>query len=160
MHRRMDNLIPYDDEAAGPRLRAIAEQLVRLAPSRTDPHAYFEQKSSMVDELRTLARQVEGHLPSTAVPHQTPPDRVRPDPASLDRYPVAATSAADTDQRRPSFPPLCPVADRQPPADARAQPYHSVLSCRHCVRRRAQQSRRHRLRLRNVDLFEWADYRL
>ena len=31
-----------------------------------------------------------------------------------------------------------------------------AASCRHCVRRRAQQTRRHRLRLRNVDLFEWA----
>jgi hypothetical protein len=30
-------------------------------------------------------------------------------------------------------------------------------SCRHCRWRRAQQARRHRLRLRNVDLFEWAE---
>ena len=30
-------------------------------------------------------------------------------------------------------------------------------SCRHCLRRRAQQTRRPRLRLRGVDLFEWAE---
>lgn len=51
----MDTLDPADtprancreviDQAAGPRLRAIADQLRRLAPSRTDPHAYFQTKS-------------------------------------------------------------------------------------------------------------------
>jgi hypothetical protein len=52
----MDTLGPSDvDEAAGPRLQAIADQLGRLAPSRTDPHAYFRTKSELVDELRRLA---------------------------------------------------------------------------------------------------------
>jgi hypothetical protein len=57
----MDTFEPADiDEAAGPRLRAIAEQLHRLAPSRTDPHRYFEQKASMVNELRRLALGARG----------------------------------------------------------------------------------------------------
>jgi hypothetical protein len=44
----MDTIKPSDfDEAAGPRLRAIADELRRLAPSRTDPHAYFQQKSDL-----------------------------------------------------------------------------------------------------------------
>jgi hypothetical protein len=44
---------------AGPRLRALAGELVRLQPSRTDPESYFIRKSTIVDELRRLARQVD-----------------------------------------------------------------------------------------------------
>ena len=33
------------NQAAGSRLRAIADQLVRLGPSRTNPHAFHETKS-------------------------------------------------------------------------------------------------------------------
>jgi hypothetical protein len=52
----METIEPSDvDEAAGPRLRAIADELVRIAPSRTDPHAYFQTKSDLVHELRRLA---------------------------------------------------------------------------------------------------------
>jgi len=36
----METIVPADlDQAAGVRLRAIADQLRRLAPSRTYPHA-------------------------------------------------------------------------------------------------------------------------
>ena len=84
MHRRMDNLIPYADEAAGPRLRAIAEQLHRLAPSRTDPHRYFEQKSSMVDELRRLALGLDQVVPR------------RPKAIGTDRFSVRLMQNGDT----------------------------------------------------------------
>jgi len=32
-----------------------------------------------------------------------------------------------------------------------------TLDCKHCRRRRAAQSRRHRLKLPGLDLFQWAD---
>jgi hypothetical protein len=35
-----------------------------------------------------------------------------------------------------------------------------TLDCKHCRRRRAAQSRRHRLRLPGIDLFQWADLAL
>jgi hypothetical protein len=49
-------------------LRRIADELVRLQPSRVDPHAYFEQKSSMVHELRRLARGLDQVVPRAPVP--------------------------------------------------------------------------------------------
>jgi hypothetical protein len=132
MHRRMDNLIPYDDEAAGPRLLAIAEQLHRLAPSRTDPHAYFEQKSSMVDALRRLAGGLDQVVPR------------RPKATGTDRFSVRLSKN-------------CSSAEIAKPARLIENSTGvETDKCRHCLRRRAQQSRRHRLRLRNVDLFEWA----
>ena len=118
-------------EAAGPRLRAIAEQLHRLAPSRTNPHAYFEQKSSMVDELRRLALGLD----------QVVPRRPRA---------LASISKSSTVEDLPA---------PNPKSERLSDPEFRTVrnsSCRHCLRRRAQQSRRHRLRLRNVDLFEWA----
>jgi hypothetical protein len=39
------------------RLRDLARDLARLAPSRTNPHRYFEQKSELVADLRDLARR-------------------------------------------------------------------------------------------------------
>jgi len=44
-----------------------------------------------------------------------------------------------------------------PPRDLERVDVSATLSsCRHCLRRRAQQTRCHRLRLRRLDLFEWA----
>jgi hypothetical protein len=52
----MDTLEPADvDQASGSRLRAIADQLVRLGPSRTNPHAFHETKSDLVHELRSIS---------------------------------------------------------------------------------------------------------
>src|SRR5271169_1314572 len=63
----MDTLEPSDvATAAGPRLRAIADELVWLAPSRTDPHAYFQTKSDLVHELRRLALGLDHVVPRTS----------------------------------------------------------------------------------------------
>jgi hypothetical protein len=43
-------------------LRRIADELVRLQPSRVDPHAY------MVHELRRLARGLDQVVPRAPVP--------------------------------------------------------------------------------------------
>jgi hypothetical protein len=64
----MDELFPYADQAAGPRLRAIADELVRLAPSRTDPHRYHEVKSGLVHELRCLALGLDQVMPRVSTP--------------------------------------------------------------------------------------------
>jgi hypothetical protein len=46
---------PMRDEAN--ELLAIAARLARLTVSRKDPHAFFEEKSSLVFELRQIARR-------------------------------------------------------------------------------------------------------
>jgi hypothetical protein len=129
-------------EAAGPRLRAIAEQLHRLAPSRTNPHAYFEQKSSMVDELRRLALGLDQVVPR-------PPRAI---PARSRTSSVSEEVAVPLRIKVPEI--VVPVEKLNSETPQLSWP---LSHCRHCLRRRAQQSRRHRLRLRNVDLFEWAD---
>lgn len=121
MARPTGNLNGADDLSAA-RLRAIADELRRLSPSRTDPHAYFEQKSELEHELRTLALGLDqvGPRAPRSIPLRTPNSTIVELP-----NPKCATVAYSA-------------------------------HCRHCLRRRAQQTRRHRLRLRNVDLFEWA----
>ena len=59
----LEGCSPNSDEAAGPVLRRIADELVRLAPSRTDPHAFHETKSDLVHELRRLALGLDQSLP-------------------------------------------------------------------------------------------------
>jgi hypothetical protein len=128
------NALPSQDDAAGPRLRAIAEQLHRLAPSRTNPHAYFEQKSSMVAELRRLALGLDQVVPR------------RPKAIGTDRFSVRLRQN-------------CGTAEMPKPGLLLTVSKMDAASCRHCLRRRAQQTRRHRLRLRGLDLFQWAERR-
>jgi hypothetical protein len=54
-----DVLNGEEELPAGPRLRALAGELVRLQPSRTDPESYFVTKDRIVTELRRLSRQVD-----------------------------------------------------------------------------------------------------
>jgi hypothetical protein len=115
------------DEIEAPlpsRLRALAGELVRLQPSRTDPEAYYVAKSEIVEGLRRAAREV---------------DWTRPPVRSIVR----------------------PAVDAAPPIFQKLKnetrpPRASAEACRHCRRRRAQQSYRHRLRLPTGDLFAWA----
>jgi hypothetical protein len=58
--RSSSRKVHEDDLPAGPRLRALAGELVRLQPSRTDPESYFVTKDRIVTELRRLSRQVDG----------------------------------------------------------------------------------------------------
>jgi hypothetical protein len=108
-----------------PRYRKLpkADLLRRLAPSRTDPHAYFQQKSDLVHELRCLALGLDQVVPRAPRPKTPRPIRGVL-PARITNGGVAKTD-----------------------------------NCRHCLRRRAQQTRRHRLRLKGLDLFQWAERR-
>jgi transposase len=54
-----DVLNGEEELPAGPRLRALAGELVRLQPSRTGPESYFVTKDRIVTELRRLSRQVD-----------------------------------------------------------------------------------------------------
>jgi molybdenum cofactor biosynthesis enzyme MoaA len=107
-----------EDLPAGPRLLALAGELVRLQPSRTDPEAYFVSKDRIVTELRRLSRQVD----------YRPRWRSRPQ----------RTSWREAPQTRRQE-----LARPQPEAATSMRSPH----CRHCRRRRAVQSRRHRLKL-------------
>jgi hypothetical protein len=123
----LEGCSPNSDEAAGPVLRRIADELVRLAPSRTDPHAFHETKSDLVHELRRLALGLDQSLPRSI---------------KLPRVGNVAPRNFAT-----------PVAPRN---SETLRVSRTLSSCRHCLRRRAQQTRRHRLRLRGLDLLQWA----
>jgi hypothetical protein len=111
-----------EDAPLPTRLRALAGELVRLQPSRTDPEAYHVRKSEIVEGLRRAAREVDWTRPLP--------------PRSIVRPAVEAPPAVAKFQSGCTL----PAAD-----------------CRHCRRRRSQQSRRHRLRLPTGDLFAWAE---
>jgi hypothetical protein len=117
---------------AGARLRALAGELVRLQPSRTDPEAYFVSKDRIVTELRRLSRQVD-YRPQLRI---LPQERLEPISPSW---------------RGPAPMMQCIIA---PPGIA-SLPRSS--HCRHCRRRQAAQRRRHRLKLPDRDLFQWAE---
>lgn len=129
----MDTLDPSDiDHAVGPVLRRIADELVRLGPDRRDPELFHQTKSDLVHELRRLALGLDQAVPRAP--------RGGSDRSTLQVMPLRAPNLTIVE-----LPERLAVglSDRQ-------------KSCRHCLRRRAQQTRRHRLRLRGLDLFQWA----
>lgn len=95
----MDTIERTDlEEATGPRLRAIADQLRRLAPSRTDPHAYFQTKSDLVDELRRLALGLDQVVPkASTLPTSAKSVPKMPAPASLMLGAAPTSSTSNTD---------------------------------------------------------------
>jgi hypothetical protein len=124
---------------AGPRLLALAGELVRLQPSRTDPEAYFVSKDRIVTELRRLSRQVDWRSCS-------PTAKV-----ILPRNPSNEVAKINTPSTTPI--PTLGVSKTSPGIASLPRSPH----CRHCRRRQAAQSRRHRLKLPDRDLFQWAE---
>jgi hypothetical protein len=45
------------------RLKELAAELARLAPSHRNPEEYHLRKSSLIADLRDLARGLDGHRP-------------------------------------------------------------------------------------------------
>jgi hypothetical protein len=112
------------------RLRQLAGDLVRLQPSRTDPEAYHVAKSEIVEGLRRAAREADWIRPKSSAEPARARDRRHPVLPAVLRVPVLAAVIA--------------------------APAGLPAHCRHCRRRRAQQSYRRRLRLPAADLFQWA----
>jgi hypothetical protein len=128
---------------AGPRLLALAGELVRLQPSRTDPEAYLVSKDRIVTELRRVARQVDyrprAAFTAYAVIATSPRARSLSNEAAKINTPSMAPFRRDVSATET-------IVDRSP-------------HCRHCRRRQAAQ-RRKRLQLGTGDLFDWANGRL
>lgn len=130
-------MIEVVGEAPPARLRRLAHTLARLAPSYRDPESYHLVKGEIVDEMRVLARQLDfPGLQRPAIPRVRPPP---PPPPRLQAPPTNGKAA-------------------QPPCAAPAEPIREdpARRCRHCRKRLAQQSYRHRLKLTGPDLFQWA----
>jgi hypothetical protein len=106
------SLFVWSPVALSTALRAAVDALVRIAPSRTDPHAYFQTKSDLVHELRRLALGLDQVVPQAprAIPLRMPPRN-----SEKGRSHCESLAAASVDR---------------------------LKSCRHCRRRRAQQTRR------------------
>jgi hypothetical protein len=105
--------------------------------------------------LRELARGVQQLLPDRRDPHQFHEQKselvadLRALARGLDGHRPLELRARPPDQPRLAF--------TAPPGIGRLPPLE--VDCVFCRRRRAQQSRRHRLKLAQVDLFQWADRR-
>jgi hypothetical protein len=123
--------IPDLDSPAA-RLKMLAQTVARLTVSRVDPERFHIDKSDVAGELRRLARELEIRPPLLRAVHVE-------NIAQVGEV-VRGLTGGDCAPR----PQCIGSLPRQP-------------HCTHCRRRRAAQSRRHRLRLPGIDLFQWAD---
>jgi hypothetical protein len=140
----MDDLTPLPT-----RLRALAGELVRLQPNRTDPERYHIEKDRIATELRRAAVEADWTRPKPAAA-----------PAGVRDRPDVRSPAGERNGH-PALPGVlrAPVLAR-PVIEAPSIPAGGLpAACRHCRRRQAQQSYRHRLRLPTGDLFAWAEAR-
>ena len=100
---------PVDIEPPLPaRLRALAGDVARLTPSRTDPERYHIAKSEIVEGLRRAAREVDW---TRAKPAAVPA-------GAQDHPPLQSTPAPERERYQEL------TAARRPPA----------ADCRHCRR--------------------------